>query len=81
MSDELEDYVEEARGCVFCAGFHDLVEGLLDYYQPCPRIKRIVRTPSGEILELEFWPNGDWEDRVVFPSDEQDEGLEDGIPT
>lgn len=78
MPDELEEYAEVARGCVFCAGFHDPVVGLLDYYQPCPRIKRIRRNAAGDILELEFWPNGDWEDRVTFPSDK--EPLEDGEP-
>ena len=63
------DYAKQARGCVFCSGFHDQVAGLLDYYQPCPRVKRIQRDESGTILEIEFWPNGDWETRVVFPSD------------
>lgn len=73
MSDDDIDYVQRTRGCVFCAGFHDQVSDLQDYYQPCPRVKRITRAESGAILELEFWPNGHWEDRVVFPTDMYEE--------
>lgn len=69
MTDIDVDYAKQARGCVFCAGFHDQVSDLLDYYQPCPRVKRIRRDEAGAILEIEFWPNGEWEQRVVFPSD------------
>lgn len=73
MTTEDLEYVKNNRGCVFCAGFHDLVPGLEDFYQPCPRVKRICRTEAGAILELEFWPNGHWENRVVFPSEMYEE--------
>lgn len=77
MSTEEDRYAQDvfggrstsARACVFCAGLHDQVSGLEGYYQPCPRVKRIERNEAGVILVMEFWPNGDWEDRVVFPSD------------
>lgn len=76
MSESDATYAQEARGCVFCSGFHDIVSGLLDYYQPCPRVKRIERAESGEILVLEFWPPGSWERRVVFPSELHEEATD-----
>lgn len=83
MSTEEDEYAQsvfenrqsEIRACFFCAGLHDQVAGLPEYEQPCPRIKRIVRSSEGSLLELEFWPNGAWESRVVFPSDVYEEAL------
>lgn len=66
------------RACWFCAGLHDQVastdaQPIRPWQQPCPRVKRAAWHPSGELAEVEYWPNGEWEDEVVFPRDVYDE--------
>lgn len=49
--------VFEERQCQHCGGVHD---------RACPRVKRLVFTPSGAILEVEFWPK--WDERfTIYP--------------
>lgn len=79
MSDEAQeltvsDRTKDTLICVFCAGIHDMVPELGLWLQPCPRIKKIERSPGGEAISVEFWPfNGLWESRVAFLSDMHDE--------
>jgi len=68
-----EGEIEGRSACVYCAGIHSHVANVDAYWQPCPRIRRIERHPDGSILVLEFWPNGDWEDNVIFPDDVYDD--------
>jgi hypothetical protein len=57
-------------GCVHCAGLHDVVYGLGRDRQPCPRVKRAVWHADGTLLEVEYWPEGEWNDRdVIYPAD------------
>jgi len=73
-----EGELENRSACVYCAGIHAHVAKLDAYWQPCPRIRRIERHPDGSILVLEFWPNGDWEQEVIFPDDVyEDEEVEE----
>lgn len=65
--DVFENKATSIRPCVFCAGLHNRVVGLPDHEQPCPRVKRVERNGDGVILVLEFWPNGEWEQGIVFP--------------
>lgn len=78
-----EGRMEGVTACWYCGGIHTRVTNLPAQMQPCPRVKRIEWSPNGEtIASVEFWPNGDWEDSVVFPSDvwdEDEEEPEDGV--
>lgn len=65
-----EGAVDGIHACYHCGGIHVRVNGLLPEQQPCPRIKRIKRHTDGTtILDVEYWPNGEWESDVVFPAD------------
>lgn len=68
---------DKVKACHFCSGIHGSVAGLRPWDQPCPRIKRIERHANGEVAAVEFWPNGDWEDDVVFPADVYEESAAD----
>lgn len=60
----------DRKACIHCAGLHYQLDGLSRFQQPCPRIKKIQRhTDQDTILEVEYWPNGEWEADVVFPGD------------
>lgn len=49
--------VFELRQCRHCGGVHD---------RACPRVKRMVFSPSGGLLEVEFWAK--WDDgHVIYP--------------
>lgn len=62
--------VEGVSACRFCAGIHARVAKLDEWFQPCPRIKRIEWYADGATMQaVEFWPNGEWESSVVFPDD------------
>jgi hypothetical protein len=68
--DIFEGKVKDRQACLHCAGLHPQVAGLVPEQQPCPRIKRIKRhTDATTILDVEYWPNGEWESDVVFPGD------------
>ena len=65
---------KDRSACHFCAGLHFQVAGLYPSQQPCPRVKKIDRHTDGStVLSVEYWPNGEWESDVVFPSDVYDE--------
>ncbi len=64
-----EGKVTDRTACQYCAGLHDRVAGLLQQYQPCPRIKRIEWHVDGTPLNVEFWRPGTWEHNVIFPAD------------
>lgn len=67
-----EGKAEGKSGCYFCAGIHDVVFGLPPERQPCPRVKSAKWHLDGTILEVEYWPRGQWEppaDEVIFPHD------------
>lgn len=49
--------VFEVRKCIHCGGVHD---------RACPRVKRMVLSPTGALLEVEFWPRWD-ETNTIFP--------------
>lgn len=47
----------ELRQCRHCGGVHD---------RACPRVKRFVFSPTGSLLEVEFWR--EWDDsNVIYP--------------
>lgn len=72
--DIFEGKVSDRQACHHCAGLHPQVAGLQPEQQPCPRIKRIKRHTDGTTtLDVEYWPNGEWEADVVFPGDVYDE--------
>lgn len=66
-------FAGEAEGvsaCWYCGGIHVRVANLPSQMQPCPRVRKIEWNPNGEtVSSVEFWPNGQWEDAVVFPQD------------
>lgn len=36
--------------------------------QPCPRVKRAVWHSDGTLLEVEYWPSGQWESAdIIYP--------------
>jgi hypothetical protein len=73
-----EGKIEGRQACIHCAGLHGRVAGLSAEQQPCPRVKRVHRhTDGATILEVEYWPNGDWEEDVIFPEDVYGDGRED----
>jgi hypothetical protein len=65
-----EGKAEGKSGCVHCAGIHDTVLGLPRDRQYCPRVKRAVWHLDGTLVEVEYWPRGQWEppaDQVIYP--------------
>lgn len=63
-------------GCIHCAGVHDVVDGLPQHRQPCPRVKRAVWGADDTLLEVEYWRHGQWDQsKVIFPDEafEEDE--------
>jgi hypothetical protein len=72
--DIFEGKSDAARACRHCAGLHPAVVDLKDGQQPCPRVKRVKwHTDGMTILDVEYWPNGEWETDVVFPGDVYDD--------
>jgi len=70
--------VSGKSGCVHCAGIHDVVYGLPLDRQPCPRVKRSTWHLDGTLLEVEYWPEGAWNNRdIIFPSDVIDVEVDD----
>lgn len=67
----------ERSACHFCAGIHAAVAGLPPSRQPCPRIRKAEWHPDGTVLNVEFWPPGDWEADVIFPDDVFEDDEED----
>lgn len=49
--------VFDVRQCRHCGGVHD---------RACPRVKRMVFSPTGGLLEVEFWHAWD-DDNVIYP--------------
>lgn len=47
----------EMRQCRHCGGVHD---------RTCPRVKRMTFSPTGAILEVEFWRAWD-DEHVIYP--------------
>jgi hypothetical protein len=73
-----EGKIEGRSGCVHCAGIHNSVNGLKADRQPCPRVKRAVWHSDGTLLEVEYWPRGEWDRdevnpgswrHIIYPSD------------
>ena len=78
LKDALIEQIKDVDICVFCAGVHDMVPELGPWLQPCPRVKKLERTPAGELVAVEFWPsNQPWESRVTFLSDEDEDAVDD----
>jgi hypothetical protein len=69
--------VDGKSACWHCGGIHATVAKLQPHQQPCPRIKRVERNADGFPLVTEYWPNGNWEDDVVFPHDVFDDDVND----
>lgn len=63
----------DRKACQHCAGLHHAVAGLPESRQPCRRIKTIKWHTDGSILEVEYWPSGEWETDVVFPGEVYDD--------
>lgn len=57
----------DKRPCKDCGGVHET---------QCPRVKRKVFHPNGNLTEVEYWPPG-WEahyaDVIIWPEDAFDE--------
>lgn len=71
--DIFEGKVKDRQACLHCAGLHPVVAHRQPEQQPCPRVKRIKwHTDTTTILDVEYWPNGEWEADVVFPGDVYD---------
>jgi hypothetical protein len=61
--EELDRFVHVI--CPRCMGFHD--DGTGD---TCPRVKRLRKGPSGNVTEVEFWPDGQWDrSAIIWPED------------
>ena len=43
--------------CPHCGGLH---------LRACPRVRRLKMYPSGDIEEVEFWPDGQWPSGNIF---------------
>lgn|GEM_PF-6404115 len=58
------------RPCEFCGGYH-LRQGEAGSVQKvCPRIKRMVFHPNGNLIEVEYWQHGHWDETgVIWPED------------
>ena len=42
----------------------------------CPRVKRLVFLGNGNRVEVEYFPNGEWEENVIFTEDVYDDSEE-----
>jgi hypothetical protein len=50
--------------CTDCGGIHQ---------RTCPRVRRKVFHPNGNLIEVEYWRHGQWdESAVIFPEDAYD---------
>lgn len=50
--------------CTDCGGVHE---------RQCPRVKRRCFHPNGNLIEVEYWPDGSWdESSVIWPEDVYD---------
>jgi hypothetical protein len=62
--EELEGYRDQfsrEQACKHCGGLH---------LRACPRVRRLVMRNRDEISEVEFWPDGKWDDSmIVWPED------------
>lgn len=51
----------EKVACEYCGGLHE---------RQCGRVKRKVFHANGNLVEIEFWPDMDWDQsNVVWPED------------
>lgn len=74
---ELDGSGKPRSGCIHCTGIHDVVDGLPQHRQPCPRVKRAVWA-GDELVEVEYWPENRWSrDDIVFPSEVFDDDEEE----
>lgn len=66
---EMDRNGKPRSGCVHCTGVHFVVDGLSPWRQPCRRVKKV--TWSGDdVTEVEYWPDGRWnDDDVIFPDE------------
>jgi hypothetical protein len=46
----------------------------------CPRVRSAQYDIGGVLLGVDFWPNGRWEDGVIFPADVAGPGDETPAP-
>jgi len=50
--------------CTDCGGIHQ---------RACPRVKRKVFHPNGNLVEVEYWRHGQWDETgVIWPEDAYD---------
>src|SRR5665213_751041 len=56
--DEMKDPTKSPQ-CTHCRGIHD---------RACPRVKRLVFAPAGQIIEVEFWKTWD-ATGVIWPEE------------
>jgi hypothetical protein len=60
--------------CPDCGGYHlrgvPTKETPLQQMRSCPRVKRKVWHPNGNLIEIEFWQHNYWDDSsVIYPED------------
>ena len=54
----------DGKACGDCGGIHA---------RACPRVKRKVFHPNGNLIEVSYWRHGQWdESAVIFPEDAHD---------
>jgi len=62
--------------CPECGGYH-LHQSPPDHPgSTCPRVKRLVFLGNGNRVEVEYFPNGEWEENVIFTEDVYDDSEE-----
>ena len=58
------------RPCEFCGGYHLRQGDAGSVPKVCPRIKRMVFHPNGNLIEVEYWQHGQWDETgVIWPED------------
>ncbi len=51
--------IKANKPCVHCGSWHA---------RACPRVKRMAWHPHGQLAEVEFWRDGQWnEEHVIWP--------------
>lgn len=64
ISEAIADELRSLPSCPYCGGYHVAV---------CPRLKLVDYGPSGNVIHVEFWPDGQWlrvaRKRVIFADD------------
>lgn len=61
LQQDMVDRFRNGEGCDDCGGIHR---------RTCPRVKRKCFHPNGNVIEVEYWPDGSYDaSNVLWPED------------